>query len=129
MPTRLAPLALVMLAACEPGGGAGHLPPAVAPHDLLREALESPGDGSDILEALAEFESTETWRKAPAGLVISDRTLQAIASAPDQDLSIGKRERRPTPSSTGPADARALRASRDPLQEEARTSAILGDRR
>lgn len=81
MLTRLAPLALVMLAACDQGGEAASLPPAVTPQELVQAAMESPGDGSDILEAVECFASAEAWRNAPAGVVVSPRNVEAILHA------------------------------------------------
>jgi hypothetical protein len=81
MPPRLAPIALVVLAACEPGGDDASVPSAVTPQELLRSAMESPGDGSDILEAVGRFGATEAWRNAPAGLVVSPRSVEAILHA------------------------------------------------
>jgi hypothetical protein len=78
---RHAPLALVLLAACEPGSGVAHLPPAATPQQLVDAALESPGDGSDILEALAEFQSAESWRNVPAGVVVTPRTIETLLEA------------------------------------------------
>jgi hypothetical protein len=81
MLTRLAPLALLMLAACDHVGDAASVPPAVTPQELLRSAMESPGDGSDILEAVGCFGSAEAWRNAPAGVVVSPRSVEAILHA------------------------------------------------
>lgn len=79
--SRLAALALVMLAACDHGGDAASLPPAVTPEALMQSAMQSPGDGSDVLDAISCFGSAEAWRNAPAGVVVSPRSVEAILDA------------------------------------------------
>lgn len=77
-------IALLVVSAWSCAGDASSVPPAVTPEELLQSAIDSPGDGSDVLKTLADFESAEAWRNAPAGMVVSKRGVEAILNAEEK---------------------------------------------